>query len=307
MLERLDSNNLICFSYEFASVSTLESWNLNSSNFWPVSTFNYNREKQSCQDGGFLYFRTGSLLKSNSSSTIYLAGNSGNIYPFENEGAFWRLGFDYQQIFHLSQSEFESGFQYGGSMIEESSQEQCFDFTLINRECGFDDVIQSYSGSEETNNIGQCQPEISVCQDFHWVLTQEQVLASQEIFDNVDNDCDGQTDEDFENVTIDDQSNQSDNLLSCTIICPVGYTVHIWYGSSGNLSQFERLVFDISFEELCQRGRPWVDYNCANADWSDFDYALASIECNNLFESGQGRIDYRGEGEIWFETINCFN
>jgi len=55
-------------------------------------------------------------------------------------------------------------------------------------------LITSYSGNPETKNIGVCKEEILVCEGGVYKIDQEQVLPSDEIFDCLDNNCDGKID-----------------------------------------------------------------------------------------------------------------
>ena len=94
--------------------------------------------------------------------------------------------------------------------------------------------------------------------------------------------------------------------INCSIVCPSGYSAYVWYGDSGYKTSPTSLEITFSYPSLCERGQAWVDYNCATSDWSKFDYQLATINCDRPFVTERGRIDSRGEGEVWFPGINCF-
>jgi len=60
--------------------------------------------------------------------------------------------------------------------------------------CRVGDRRPSYDGPDGTEGIGVCRPRIEECIDGHtFVVTQEEVLPSEEVCDGVDNDCVGET------------------------------------------------------------------------------------------------------------------
>jgi len=65
-----------------------------------------------------------------------------------------------------------------------------------------------------------------------------------------------------------------------------------------------------SKSEVCLRGQPWIDFNCACTvpmEWSCFDPGVAKVECNHAFALQiPGVIDAKGEGEVWFTDFQCF-
>jgi len=62
-------------------------------------------------------------------------------------------------------------------------------------QCLIGEARERYDGPPETQGVGACQPQIEECQLDgawrHYVITQEQVLPSEEVCDGVDNDCRG--------------------------------------------------------------------------------------------------------------------
>ncbi len=83
---------------------------------------------------------------------------------------------------------------------------------------------------------------------------------------------------------------------------------YIWYGET-DVSGYEQVTMTTTQAEICLRGHPWIDYNCACLipyEWYCFDPEPAEIECNVPFTRyDQGFIDYRGEGEVWFNELIC--
>lgn len=98
--------------------------------------------------------------------------------------------------------------------------------------------------------------------------------------------------------------------VTCTVSCPAGMEAYIWFGEDNDVSSFgEPAVMVSSIANICQRGKPWIDFDCCGpwpCDWSYFDPSLAEIECDYQFEIKiPGEVDYCGEGEIWFTDFDC--
>jgi hypothetical protein len=58
-------------------------------------------------------------------------------------------------------------------------------------------TVTSYSGPPGTEDVGICRSEIRVCESGAFVITQEEVLPSDELYDCLDNNCDGRVDNDI--------------------------------------------------------------------------------------------------------------
>ena len=56
-------------------------------------------------------------------------------------------------------------------------------------------IMESYSGPPKTKNVGTCKPEIKVCKNGVFVITQAQVLPQEELCNGLDDNCNGKTDE----------------------------------------------------------------------------------------------------------------
>src|SRR3989339_1270548 len=97
--------------------------------------------------------------------------------------------------------------------------------------------------------------------------------------------------------------------IICSVECPAGMKAYIWYADVGQVSG-QPAIMESSKSEVCLRGQPWIDFNCACVtpqEWSCFDPGVAKVECNHAFALQiPGVIDAKGEGEAWFTDFQCF-
>jgi len=97
--------------------------------------------------------------------------------------------------------------------------------------------------------------------------------------------------------------------IICSVECPAGMKAYIWYADVGQVSG-QPAIMESSKSEVCLRGQPWIDFNCACVtpqEWSCFDPGVAKVECNHAFALQiPGVIDAKGEGEVWFTDFQCF-
>lgn len=109
-------------------------------------------------------------------------------------------------------------------------------------------------------------------------------------------------------TTIPDQPDADDEIV-CTVTCPTEMTAFIWFGEMGEASG-QAATMSSTVEEVCLRGQPWIDFDCACNKpwlWSCFDPSVALVECNQKFQKViPGVIDPQGEGEVWFTDFTCY-
>lgn len=109
-------------------------------------------------------------------------------------------------------------------------------------------------------------------------------------------------------TTIPDQPDADDEIV-CTVTCPIEMTAFIWFGEMGEVSG-QTATMSSTVEEICLRGQPWIDFDCACNKpwlWSCFDPSVALVECNQKFQKViPGVIDPQGEGEVWFTDFTCY-
>ncbi len=277
-------------------------------------------------------------------NNLYLSLGQGNLAKFQSEEVFWKLGYDYDDIIFTSIAELNKSYVQINKIISLNDIQTCSGTGVVIAGGGQEDVnsesdvIQSYDVKEhfvdqkevvepivDVFNNEQQEPELII--EIVEELTPETVVTvdvsqlndSQEVNDVLD----------FNEVVDDIEANAPDvystleavealpetkegsgealtleNEVDCTVICPFPYHAHIWYGEKW-INGFERVRMDSTVEEICLRGAPWIDFNCALPDWKAFDFELAYIECNHPTWYGSGKVDYNGEGEIWFLDFSC--
>ncbi len=118
----------------------------------------------------------------------------------------------------------------------------------------------------------------------------------------------GQDDPPPEEQTIDPPEEEPE-IIECTVTCPGDMQAFIWYASFGEETGASTVTMSATKQEICLRGQPWIDFNCAgqNPLWSYYDPGLAQIDCNVDYELKiPGIIDSGGEGEVWFTSISCW-
>lgn len=336
-------HELLCGScagvvYPFASEIAMRSWGYLPEQAVSISTSNLS----ALPYGYTLYLREGTIVSLDQElANVYFVYKNGLAKRFLNQDIFWRLGYDYEDILFLSPDQFFANTKEQEGILNLYLEDQCSDLAIGALICMADEQESFYSGASNTMNVGECSAGIKKCVNNSWLIIVEEILPTNEIWDGLDNDCDGVIDNgiivpvdvmesDSETVidipvvdeksVIDVSSDHSEKMgdgwhteqlpgdfglkVHCTITCPAPYVAHVWYGESHEQHYLE-LTVEMAQANICLRSAPWIDYNCALPDWRLFDFTLAQISCDRAFWSGEGKIDSRGEGEIWFTDFNC--
>ena len=115
-------------------------------------------------------------------------------------------------------------------------------------------------------------------------------------------------DEDQVETEIEIIETNNDEAVHCTITCPREMRAYAWFGIDEMVSG-QTAIVDSTKAEICLRGAPWIDFNCAclfPTEWACNYWSAAEVECNHDFRTTSGVVDYRGEGEIWFRDFSCY-
>ena len=304
--------------YQFATVLAFNTWNVPGvvqDLDFASAELNYFSHYA---DGGLLYLRHGTIVKPSFSvpaygeNQVFVVDNHGVLHDFESEQLLIDMGYsllpvvlvDDVQIFMESIAGFDV-------MITTEQSQQC----LNDSSAGSGQYELTIN--HDLDNDGYWL-EINDCNDENNQINP----GENEVCDGIDNNCDGQIDEGYlcsensicENgacLEIEDELPiTDDSLIECTVICPEQMKAYVWYGATGQVSGSIAFM-QTSLEEICLRGQPWIDFNCACTfpdEWSCFDPSLAQVQCNYDFQIyNPSLVDSVGEGEIWFTELTCFN
>ena len=101
----------------------------------------------------------------------------------------------------------------------------------------------------------------------------------------------------------------ADLEVSCTISCPSDMYAHVWWAGGQDPNGHDKakgtLDWSTSAKDICVRGQAYIDFNCANQDFTSWDQSKASVTCTEDFNKILGKVDPRGEGEVWFTSFSC--
>lgn len=312
-----------CAVYRFASRFSYFSWNIPGE----IKLVSRVQAQESyfdrCDIGEVLYARAGAILKPEfdlpnyDSGTHFVMAEHGVLLPFEDEEVFKIMGYANLLVLSPTPEEFFSSFLAFGNMITLEKAEQCLsrgDLQIAGGNysaAGGQDVDYRPDGGLDGGD-GRGPSDGGVClpgQIFHnekcYYLNVESadaglpdaglVLPENNILDGGLRDAGVSEPQEF--------------FVACTISCPPGMRAYVWYATNGS-GHGQPVSFIATKQEICERGRPWVDFNCACTfpyEWACHDWRSASVSCNREFNTMQGIVDYRGEGEIWFTDFTCFD
>lgn len=206
LLEKQSANDQGCMIYKFASALAAESWGYLPEDM-PVLSASQGQQKLSvCDEGGILHIRDGRLVKPEPALTnqgfgqgaVFVISGNGVARPFANFQVFSQMGYASGQIWTVDAAQMLMSVAGFGDLITVENINRCF----ANPEGGGNscldgDELETYSGSSETVNVGSCRTKIEECFAGDWHQIRNEVLPISETADGLDNDCDGETDEDF--------------------------------------------------------------------------------------------------------------
>jgi len=339
--------------YSFESSLAFHSWGYNDNSPQTISNMELTQLQVTHNIGSPLNVREGTVVylgdkSSFDVSNITISLGSGFWTDVSQPNQFWHLGYGFDEIIETNSSQLFTNLV----TIDYSITDFLLNSCSINNEvfiCNENEETSSFSAGNNFIGIGLCQSQINKCLSNEWTITQNEILPTNELNDNLDNDCDGETDEDFfiaepepelievvieasfpeiieevipeitieivqeviqettievtEETVLVEEVISSDSVW-CQIACPQPYIAHVWYGEQ-HQEGVSVVEMQTDTQVICLRGAPWIDFNCALPDWQNFDPDIASIECNIPYWSGQGFVEYDGEGEVWFTAMTC--
>ncbi|MBI5254304.1 hypothetical protein HY932_00790 [Candidatus Falkowbacteria bacterium] len=322
MLEK-ESEESDCMIYPMPTLLALKTWGANVGQVEVLSGYEAEQKYfNNCELSAPLFVRAGALVKPLFSvdgfgaGVIFVADGNGTLRPFLNYEVFSAMGYENAPVNTCeNEDEFYASFVKFGPAIsfetatmcaapqgldpEEENEEPfvAVDASVFPDEpadagadayCNVDQAdglpAEQAGGAEVDEQNEILQPDVVPPDAGLWQDEQVQDVASQE------------------NVEIGGDV----DVVECEIKCPSGMNAWLWYGANGELSAVESLKLETTKAQICERGFPWVDYNCAKPDWSEFDPLLAQVQCDHSFVNHEGVIDFNGEGELFFDDFVCF-
>ncbi|MFH0814563.1 MAG: hypothetical protein V1902_00500 [Candidatus Falkowbacteria bacterium] len=316
MLEK-ESEESGCMIYPIPTLLALKTWGCEAGQAEVLSGYDAEQKYfHKCEFSNPLFVRAGALVKPLFSvegfgaGVIFVADGNGVLRPFLNYEVFQAMGYASAPMNTCGDDdEFYASFVKFGTAISLETATMCA-------------VPQGIDPEE--NEEPFVAPDVSIFQDEPADVVGDDAYGSVEPDATVDPAfadasadklADKQTQEDVESLSQADEItlaqavdnvDRADGGVKCEIVCPSGMNAWLWYGANGELTALETLKFALTKEQICERGFPWVDYNCATPNWSGFDPTLAQIQCDHSFVNHNGVIDFNGEGELFFTDFVCY-
>ncbi|MFH0780271.1 MAG: C39 family peptidase [Parcubacteria group bacterium] len=343
--EKTSASATNCAVYRFSSRFSYFSWNI-PGGIKPVSRAQAQESYfDRCDIGEVLYTRAGAVLKPEfdlqnyDSGAYFVQAEHGVLLPFEDNEVFKIMGYANLPVLSPTPEEFFSSFLAFGDMITLEKAEQCLsrgDLQIAGdySAAGGQDVDGRLDGGQDggdgrgQSDGGACLPGQIFYNEECYYLNVESADAGMPdagMTNQPENGADdgGLRDAGMPDAGIDRPENNVQDggfcdagmtvseefSVTCTVSCPPDMRAYVWYATNGH-GHGQPVTFTATKQEICERGRPWADFNCACTfpyEWACYDWQSASVSCSREFRTMQGIVDYRGEGEIWFTDFTCFD
>ncbi|PIR93842.1 hypothetical protein COT97_04425 [Candidatus Falkowbacteria bacterium CG10_big_fil_rev_8_21_14_0_10_39_11] len=266
--------------YQFSSLRAVQSWNYAEADFEALTAAQVLTMRQSLPDGGMLYLREGTLIRDG--NNFYVMTAHGVLRHFERDEYFWRSGYAYDRVWEMSLNQVEDDIFQIGFEIDGEQVYKCLIHETDDYECELSEILVSYSGPADTENIGDCMAQVSQCANGLWITSQTQVLPTEEVGDNRDNDCDGETDE---GLFVDggDEPDVIDPEDTSTSIEPADSSVtntEINESENDNSDVVDDIVYDSAGIGSSDASSSQTDTNTTNSDGEMVDDDPEMIICD---------------------------
>jgi hypothetical protein len=295
-----------CAVYPIASKLALQSW---GAAIGEMASFDDEGATQEffskCALGVTLFVRAGSIVKPLFSvdgfgpGVVLVADGDGVLRPFASYEVFAAMGYETAPMLATAdQSDFYASFAKFGDAISMNTAALCANVDGLKTPGGIEPQEQEQTRERAVDGMDD--------EEFEGGQGGEARLSADEAEDVVEQIADDIVEASAAETFDADAGASTEPLVECTIACPIGWNAWVWYGAEGELSSAETLKIALTKEQICERGFPWLDYNCAAPNWSAFDPMSAKVECNHSFVNHKGVVDANGEGELFFDDVVCY-
>ncbi|MFH0988357.1 MAG: papain-like cysteine protease family protein [Parcubacteria group bacterium] len=287
-----------CVIYSFANETSFRSWKQS----WPPREIDRRVAEEAyfhqCSDGGTLYVRPGSLVRplfrlpDFGEDSVFVSTGNGILRPFENNAVSLAMGYGNAPVLYVQSADFFRSFMCYGNVLTMLEAQQCSWH-------GEAMVAGELDGGLQSPLEKRRQPK--------FLPRKPMRLSLRQIEGGVSTIDGGVSEEDGGVASV--SNDPKYETVNCRVVCPAHMASFIWYGTSGQIRGSPVAELHSTMAEICQRGRPWIDFNCACTspyDWACHDRTLAQITCNHSFDQIEGVVDPRGEGEVWFTDFSCY-